>query len=108
MGRRSGDGDIVPGLATPEQLHAALVDSTDDAVITKGLDGRILTWNRGAELLYGYTEQEVRGRPITMIMPADHTDDHWVILRRIAAGERVERYTTLRQRKDGSLVNVSL
>jgi PAS domain S-box-containing protein len=104
----TGYGGSTPGLATTAALHAALVDSTDDAVITKGLDGRILTWNRGAERLYGYTEAEARGRPITLIMPAEHADDVWLILRRIADGQRVERYTTVRRRKDGTLVNVSL
>lgn len=108
MAGSSSVGDVAPGMATTEALHAALVDSTDDAVITKGLDGRILTWNRGAERLYGYTAAEARGRPITLIMPAEHADDVWLILRRIGAGERIERYTTIRRRKDGSLVNVSL
>jgi len=90
------------------ELHSALIEGAEDAVITKGLDGRILSWNQGAERLYGWPASEAIGRPITIIVPTEHAEDVWMILRRIADGERVEHYETTRRRRDGSLVNVSL
>jgi PAS domain S-box-containing protein len=90
------------------ELHSALVEGAEDAVITKGLDGRILSWNLGAERLYGWPAAEAIGRPITIIVPTEHAEDVWLIMRRIGAGERVEHYETMRRRRDGSLVNVSL
>ena len=68
----------------------------------------IMTWNKGAERLFGYTADEVVGKSITMLIPADHRNEEPGILKRIRAGERVEHYETKRQHKDGSLIDISL
>jgi PAS domain S-box-containing protein len=98
----------MPGGLTPEALLSAVVASSSDAIITKGLDGKILSWNRAAERLYGFSAEEAIGRPITIIMPAQQAADVWMILRRISNGERVEHHETVRCRKDGSHIGVSL
>jgi PAS domain S-box-containing protein len=87
---------------------AAIVDSADDAIISKDLDGIIQSWNAGAERLFGYTADETIGRSVTMLMPPDRVNEEPGILARIARGERVEHYETVRRRKDGTLVEVSL
>jgi two-component system sensor kinase FixL len=87
---------------------AAIVESSDDAIIGKDLDGVIVTWNQGAERLYGYTADEVRGRSIALLIPDDRPDELATILDHVRAGERVEHYETVRRTKDGRLVNVSL
>ena len=87
---------------------AAIVTSSRDAIISKDLDGVITTWNRGAELLFGYSAEEVVGKVITILFPADHIDEEPQILARIGRGEVVDHYQTVRRRKDGTLVHVSL
>ena len=87
---------------------AAIVESSDDAIIGKDLDGVIVTWNQGAERLYGYTADEVRGRSIALLIPDDRPDELATILDHVRAGERVEHHETVRRTKDGRLVNVSL
>ncbi len=87
---------------------AAIVETSSDAILSKSLDGTILTWNRGAELLYGYTPDEAIGSPIAMLAPPDRADEIPEILRRIAGGERIDEFETVRRRKDGSLVDVAL
>jgi PAS domain S-box-containing protein len=87
---------------------AAVVESSDDAIITKTLDGVITTWNPGAERIFGYTASEAIGQPVTMLMPADHVDEEPAILARLRRGERIEHYETVRQRKDGRLLDISL
>ncbi|HEV2762581.1 MAG TPA: PAS domain S-box protein, partial [Pyrinomonadaceae bacterium] len=87
---------------------AAVIDSADDAIITKTLEGVITSWNPGAQRLFGYTAEEVIGKPVTILFPPDHLDEEPSILARIRAGQRVEHYETVRRRKDGSLVNISL
>jgi PAS domain S-box-containing protein len=87
---------------------AALVDSSEDAIISKTLDGTITSWNGGAERLYGYRAEELVGKSISLLIPADRPDELPGILRRLRAGERIEPYETLRRRKDGSLVEVSV
>jgi PAS domain S-box-containing protein len=87
---------------------AAIIESSDDAIISKDLDGRILSWNPGAERLYGYAAEEVVGQPVTMLIPGDRPDEEPGILKRIRRGERIEHYETVRVRKDGTLVDVSL
>jgi PAS domain S-box-containing protein len=91
----------------PEYL-AAIVDSTDDAVIGKTLDGTIISWNQGAERIYGYTADEVVGKPISILIPADRPDELPNILSRIARGERIDHYLTRRRRKDGVVIDVSV
>lgn len=87
---------------------AAIVESSEDAIVSKNLDGIIATWNKGAERLFGYFAEEVIGRPIMILIPADRQEEEAGILERIRRGERVEHFETVRQRKDGSLVPISL
>ena len=87
---------------------AAIVESSDDAILSKDTNGIITSWNGGAQRLFGYCEHEVIGNPVTILIPSDRQDEEPVILSRIRRGERIEHYETIRQRKDGSLVDVSL
>jgi PAS domain S-box-containing protein len=92
----------------PTQRLAAIVESSDDAIIAKDLDGIIMNWNAGAQRLFGYTAEEVVGQSVTILIPADRQDEEPIILGRIRRGERVEHYDTIRRRKDGSLIEISL
>jgi len=87
---------------------AAIVESSEDAVLTKDLNGVITSWNHGATRLFGYTAEEVIGKPITILIPAERHDEEPSILARIRRGERIDHYETVRQRKDGSTVDISL
>jgi len=87
---------------------AAIVESSDDAIISKDLHGIITSWNRGAERLYGYTEAEAVGQSVTMLMPADLRVEETPILEIIRRGEAVSHYETKRRRKDGTSVEISL
>jgi PAS domain S-box-containing protein len=87
---------------------AAIVESSDDAIVSKNLDGVIQTWNAGAQRLFGYPPEEAIGRPITMLIPADRQDEEPRILAQIRSGQRVHHFETVRRRKDGSLVDISL
>jgi PAS domain S-box-containing protein len=131
------DGSRVPFMAFPTPLHdasgafvgavnmlidmsehqhaeqvshrlAAIVESSADAIISKDLNGVIATWNKGAERLFGYLEQEAIGKPITMLIPEPHRGEEARILERIRSGERIDHFETVRRRKDGSLVSISL
>ena len=91
------------------QTHlAAIVESSDDAIISKDLNGIVQSWNRGAEQLFGYTADEVIGKPITILIPSDRLQEEVDILSRLQRGERLEHFETIRQHKDGSLLNISL
>ena len=90
------------------QRLAAIVESSDDAIISKDLNGIIATWNRGAEKLFGYEADEVVGQPITILFPPEMLNEEGLILARIRRGERIEHYETVRQRKDGTRVQISL
>jgi PAS domain S-box-containing protein len=87
---------------------AAIVQSSDDAIISKTLEGVISTWNYGAERMYGYTAEEVVGKSITVLIPPNHLDEEPPILEKLRRGERIDHYETVRRRKDGTLLNVSL
>ena len=87
---------------------ASIVEFSEDAIVSKDLDGTIMTWNKGAERLFGYTAGEVVGKSVTILIPADHRNEEPGILKRIRAGERVEHYETKRQHKNGSLIDISL
>lgn len=89
-------------------LLASIVDSSEDAIMGKTLDGIIMTWNRAAERMYGYTAQEMIGKPVSLLIAPDRQDEMSVILDRIRAGERVEHYETIRLKKDGTPLFVSL
>jgi PAS domain S-box-containing protein len=91
-----------------EKRLAAIVESSEDAIMSADLDGIIRTWNPGAERLFGYTPEEAIGKPFTFHFPMDHNDEESDILSRIRRGEGTNPYETVRQRKDGSLVEVSL
>jgi PAS domain S-box-containing protein len=86
----------------------AIVESSEDAIISKDLNGVIQTWNTGAERLFGYTAEEAIGRPVTILFPPDRENEEPGILSRILRGERIDHYETVRRRKDGSLVDISL
>ena len=88
--------------------QASIVESSDDAIVSKNLDGVITSWNRGAERVFGYTAAEAVGQPITIVIPQDRQDEERTILTRIRRGERVDRFETVRRRKHGSLIVVSL
>ncbi len=87
---------------------ARLVESSGDAVIGKTLDGVVLSWNNGAEKIYGYTAEEMIGRPVSVLVPPDQPDELQQILKRIRGGEEIKRFETERLRKDGQRINVSL
>ena len=89
-------------------LLAAIVDSSDDAILSKKLDGTITSWNKSAERLFGYTPEEAIGQHITLIVPWERRSEEEGILRRLAEGERVDHFETVRRRKDGTNVDVSL
>ena len=87
---------------------AAIVDSSDDAILSKKLDGTITSWNQSAERLFGYKAEEAVGQHITLIVPWERRSEEEDILRRLAGGERVDHFETVRKRKDGATVDVSL
>ncbi len=87
---------------------AAIVDSFDDAIVSKTLDGLITSWNRGAERIFGWTAAEAVGRSITIVIPPEHLAEEEDILARIRGGERIEHFETTRMRKDGSRLEISL
>ncbi|MHC5538693.1 ATP-binding response regulator, partial [Singulisphaera rosea] len=89
-------------------LLASIVDSSDDAIVSKTLDGVIRSWNAGAERLFGYAAHEAVGHPITLIIPPDRHNEEPEILRRLQRGERVEHFETVRRTKDGRLIDISL
>jgi PAS domain S-box-containing protein len=117
---RDSDGTLVGAVNTLVDLSenrrmneatqhlSAIVESSFDAIVSKNLNGVITTWNNGAQRLFGYTANEAVGQPVTMLIPADQQDEEPQILDRIHRGERVETYETIRRRKDGKLVPVSL
>jgi PAS domain S-box-containing protein len=87
---------------------ASIVESSDDAIVSKNLDGIITSWNKGAERIFGFTAGEATGQPITIVIPQDRQDEERTILTRIRRGERIDHFETIRQRKDGSLIVISL
>ncbi len=117
---RDSEGKIVGGInmlvditerkeaERASSLLAAIVDSSDDAIISKNLDGIITSWNQSAERMFGYTAEEAVGRPITLIIPPDRRDEEANIIARLRRGERVDHIQTVRRRKDGTTVELSL
>jgi PAS domain S-box-containing protein len=92
----------------PAQLYAALISSSDDAIVLKSLEGVILTWNQGATRMYGYTPDEAIGQPMAMLCPPERSGEVSEILVKVRSGERVSHYETMRQRKDGTVFPVSV
>ena len=95
-------------LEDKQGMLAAIVDSSDDAIISKTLDGFITSWNRGAESIFGYTEDEIVNKSITVLIPPSRLAEELMILERIKAGEKVEHFETIRLKKDGTELMVSL
>ncbi len=105
------DGAPAPRIAAEEvelRRLAAVVDSSADAIMSKERDGRITSWNRGAEGLYGYTASEIVGQLVSVLVPADHAGEEQAILDRVLRGEDVGRYETQRLAKDGLVIDVSI
>lgn len=99
------------GQEAPHEYYrflAAIVESSDDAIITKDLNGTITSWNQAAERLFGYTAGEAIGKPVSMLIPEDRRDEEPNILGHLRKGQRIDHYETVRRRKDGSLLNISL
>jgi PAS domain S-box-containing protein len=94
--------------ASADRRLAAIVESSDDAIISKDLEGIVKTWNPGARRIFGYSAEEMIGRSIIAIIPPERRSEESEILARIRRGERIEHYETVRQRKDGTLLNISL
>ena len=97
--------------ASSENLRAefaSIVESSDDAIIGKNLDGIVTSWNRGAERIYGYKAGEVIGNSIVLIFPPDRREELDEIMRRVRRGEKLEHYETVRRTKDGRLLDISL
>jgi len=92
----------------PDSLSVAIIDSADDAVVSKNLDGIIQTWNKSAERIFGYTADEMIGKSITLLIPQDRISEEVEILERIRRGERVDHYETVRVTKDGRRIPISL
>jgi PAS domain S-box-containing protein len=86
----------------------AIVESSDDAIVGKDLDGSITSWNAGAERIFGYAAEEIIGKPITILIPPDYQKEEEAIIERIRRGQRVEHFETVRQRKHGSLIDLSM
>src|SRR5690348_5197134 len=94
--------------SSPKWLLAAIVESSDDAIISKSLDGIITSWNLAAERIFGYTAAEIIGRPISILVPPDLGAEEPEILARIRQGQRIEHLETTRLRKDGKRIDVLL
>ena len=101
-------GTIVALGQSHAQRLAAVVESSDDAILSLDLDGTIATWNGGAEKLFGYDAEEIVGTSVTILIPADRLGEEPEILERVGRGEHVQQYETVRLRKDGRAVPVSL
>jgi PAS domain S-box-containing protein len=98
----------VLGSLAKSHAAAAVVASSHDAIVTKDLNGVITSWNTGAEHLFGYTPEEAIGRPVTILIPADHENEESEIINRVRRGERIDHYETVRVRKDGVRLDISL
>jgi PAS domain S-box-containing protein len=96
------------GIELQLRFLASIVESSDDAIVSKNLDGVITSWNKGAERIFGYSASEAVGQPITIVIPLDRQGEEREILTRIRRGERIDHFETVRQRKHGTLVSVSL
>jgi PAS domain S-box-containing protein len=110
-GRVVAASKIVRDLSAGEELASrfqAIIESSDDAIVSKDLNGIVRSWNPGAERIFGYTAAEMIGRSIEVLFPADHEDEEPRILERLRRGERVDHFETVRVRKDGTHINVSV
>jgi PAS domain S-box-containing protein len=111
MGIASKHLEIEAALRESEQRLrwlASIVESSDDAIVSKNLDGIITSWNRGAERIFGYSASDAIGQPITLVIPQDRHSEEREILTRVRRGERIDHFETVRQHKQGNLIVVSL
>jgi PAS domain S-box-containing protein len=99
------DGFLPGGV---EQVLRSIVENSDDAIVTKNLDGIISSWNKSAERIFGYSAEEAIGKPVTILIPPERHAEETGILVRLRRGERIDHYETVRRRKDGTLIDVSL
>lgn len=97
-----------PRPLAPDQLLSAIIDSSEDAIISKSLNSIVTSWNKAAERIFGYTADEMIGQSISQLFPADRLEEETHILNRIAQGQRVDHFETIRVRKDGTFIDVSL
>jgi PAS domain S-box-containing protein len=100
--------DVSSEAEKAQRRLAAIIESSEDAIASKDLNGIITSWNKSAERLFGYTAEEIIGQPVTLIIPPELHDDEPMILGKIRAGERIEHFQTVRVHKNGRLINVSL
>ena len=100
-----------PPIGSPEEaqaLLAAIITSSDDAIVSKDLHGIVRSWNQSAERIFGYTAEEIVGKSITILFPPDRLDEEPKILERLKRGERVDHFETIRVRKDGTHIAISV
>src|SRR5215213_4693401 len=100
--------NLPAGFDNPEHFLSAIIDSSDDAIVTKDLNGIVTSWNKGAERIFGYTAQEMIGQPILKLIPPDRKEEEPAILQRLRRGERVDHFDTKRCHKDGHEFDISL
>ncbi len=104
---RNEAAELEHALRIDAELLASIVASSDDAIISKNLDGVITSWNKGAEHIFGYTAEEAIGRHITLIIPPDRRSEEHDIIERLRKGERIDHFQTIRARKDGTTLDIS-
>ena len=102
----AGDGGRID--STPHDLLAAIVESSDDAIVSKDINGVVTSWNAGAERTFGYAAKEMIGKPISLLIPPELEGEEPAILAKIRRGKRISHYETVRQRKDGQRIDISL
>jgi PAS domain S-box-containing protein len=100
--------NLPPGFDSPEHFLSAIIDSSEDAIVTKDLNGVVTSWNKGAQRIFGYTPEEMIGQPILRLIPPDRKEEEPAILKRLRNGERVDHITTKRLHKDGHQLDISL
>src|SRR5688572_16602949 len=99
---------LLAGASEIQSKLAAIVESSDDAIVGKNLDGIVTSWNRGAERIFGYTAEQIVGRHINTIIPEDRQDEEPKILHEIRNGRRIDHFETVRKTQDGKLINISV
>ena len=109
MIRQQGSGSSLGAFAEHADVFlSAITESSDDAIVSKKLDGTITSWNSAAERMFGYTQEEAVGRSILMIIPPERRGEETEVISRIRSGARVEHFETLRGRTDGAFIDISL